>query len=292
MTTSTAHGFVAPAVAAVRAPTRRCHPGAAARARAHRRARFVTAFATAVCTSGRRGVLRRGPPQLSREGLWMAATLALWQRERRSVTPAPRRSGASAGSEPARSSTCRCRRVYERRRPGIRVHRVSSWSGDVVERDGIPRGLPARTLLNQARRDLGRELEADVNAADIHGLITPDGAADGSSADFGVAGVVALRDVLDRHTFRLTDSELERLFLPLTARAGLALPADPPAGERVQGRLLLAGPRPGGRDRRPSLPPHAAQQARDLHPRADAPGGRAWRHCALPTGRWRTTSRG
>lgn len=33
-----------------------------------------------------------------------------------------------------------------------------------------------------------------------------------------------VRDTLDRRTFTLTDSELERLFLPIALRAGLPLP--------------------------------------------------------------------
>ena len=33
-----------------------------------------------------------------------------------------------------------------------------------------------------------------------------------------------LRQLLDRHTFRLTDSELERMFLRLVRRAGLPEP--------------------------------------------------------------------
>jgi very-short-patch-repair endonuclease len=37
-------------------------------------------------------------------------------------------------------------------------------------------------------------------------------------------GVAVLRDTLTRHMFRLTDSELERLFVPLAIEAGLSPP--------------------------------------------------------------------
>jgi very-short-patch-repair endonuclease len=37
-------------------------------------------------------------------------------------------------------------------------------------------------------------------------------------------GVAILRETLTRHTFRLTDSELERLFIPLAVDAGLPVP--------------------------------------------------------------------
>ena len=40
----------------------------------------------------------------------------------------------------------------------------------------------------------------------------------------GQPGVLPLRRLLDRHTFRLTDSELERRFLALVARSGLSTP--------------------------------------------------------------------
>ena len=44
--------------------------------------------------------------------------------------------------------------------------------------------------------------------------------------------MVSLRRLLDRRTFRLTDSELERRFLRLVARTGLQPPV---TGERVNG---------------------------------------------------------
>jgi very-short-patch-repair endonuclease len=40
----------------------------------------------------------------------------------------------------------------------------------------------------------------------------------------GGRGVPRLRELLDRRTFTLTDSELERRFLPLTRKVGLPMP--------------------------------------------------------------------
>jgi very-short-patch-repair endonuclease len=40
----------------------------------------------------------------------------------------------------------------------------------------------------------------------------------------GLPGVAPLREVLDRSTFTLTESDLERRFLPLAGAAGLTLP--------------------------------------------------------------------
>ena len=68
-----------------------------------------------------------------------------------------------------------------------------------------------------------RQLEAAVNEADKFDLVDPEGlrmALDGMRGP----GVPALRKVLDRLTFVLTDSELERHFLPIARRVGLPLP--------------------------------------------------------------------
>jgi very-short-patch-repair endonuclease len=67
-------------------------------------------------------------------------------------------------------------------------------------------------------------LEAAVNETDRFGLIDPERLREAVEAHAGVEGVAALRAVLDRRTFRLTDSELERRFLRLIRRAGLPPP--------------------------------------------------------------------
>lgn len=169
-----------------------------------------------------RGVYAVGRPQVSREGRWLAATLA--------CGPEAALSHASAAAlwgirrQRDRVVHVSVPAVFERPRPGIRVHRVTGLDGHVRRRDGIPVVSPARTLLNQATVLSARQLEADVNAADIHGLITPGQLARTLVAFKGHPGVVALRALIDRHTFRLTRSELERMFLPVARRAGLSTP--------------------------------------------------------------------
>ena len=63
-----------------------------------------------------------------------------------------------------------------------------------------------------------------MNAADKLGLIDPDQLRRTVEQRSGTDGVKALRRLLDRQTFSLTDSELERRFLKLIRRAGLPLP--------------------------------------------------------------------
>jgi very-short-patch-repair endonuclease len=68
------------------------------------------------------------------------------------------------------------------------------------------------------------QLERAVNEADRLDLIDPSALRTALDAYTGRPGVARLRELLDRRTFCLTDSDLERLFLPLVERAGLPLP--------------------------------------------------------------------
>jgi very-short-patch-repair endonuclease len=79
------------------------------------------------------------------------------------------------------------------------------------------------TLVDLAGID-DRRLERAVNEADRLGLIDPSALRAALEAYRGRHGARRLRELLDRRTFRLTDSELERFFLPLAAQVGLPLP--------------------------------------------------------------------
>jgi very-short-patch-repair endonuclease len=81
-----------------------------------------------------------------------------------------------------------------------------------------------RTLVDLATRLSAAELEAAVNDADKGDLINPERLRAGLAELTGQPGVPALRRLLDRRNFRLTDSELERRFLRIVRRTGLPLP--------------------------------------------------------------------
>ena len=68
------------------------------------------------------------------------------------------------------------------------------------------------------------QLEAAVNEADKRDLIDPEALRAVVERRPRLHGVRALRRILDRRTFVLTDSELERRFLSLARRAGLPRP--------------------------------------------------------------------
>jgi very-short-patch-repair endonuclease len=172
-----------------------------------------------------RGVYGVGRPELTQRGRWMAAVL--------SCGPGAVLSHASAAAlwtitaqrpAPSAAIDVSVPPDVHRRRSGIHLHRRVFRAGHKTRRDGIPVTSPARTLLDLAGFLPEDELEAAVNQADKLWLIDPERLRTQVETSAGLAGVAALRQVLDRRTFRLTDSELERRFLRLVRRAGLPLP--------------------------------------------------------------------
>ncbi len=169
-----------------------------------------------------RGVYAVGRPQLTRHGRWMAAVLrcgteAVLSHEPGAVLLGIRRtsSGPIHISVPAR---------FTRLQPGVEVHRRSLTPDDVTVREGIPVTSPICTLIDLAAR-IGRDrLEAAINQADKLDLVDPEALRCALDTMPPRPGSRALRETLDRRTFTLTDSELERRFLPIARRAGLSQP--------------------------------------------------------------------
>jgi very-short-patch-repair endonuclease len=122
-----------------------------------------------------------------------------------------------------------------RSRPGIIVHRRALPRAHVGELDRIPVTSPVQTLVHLAGRLGIRQLEAAVNEADKLDLVHPDTLRRTLEQLPRQVGIAPLRALLDRHTFVLTDSDLERRFLPLVRRAGLPLPL---AGQWLNGFVV------------------------------------------------------
>lgn len=115
----------------------------------------------------------------------------------------------------------RCRH----RRAGVRaMSRPSLPARDFTRKNGIPVTSPTRTFLDLATELDLREMERAVNEADKHEVVDPQTLRAALDEHTGEPGVRPLRKLLDRHTFRLSDSELEVLFRPIAARAGLPPP--------------------------------------------------------------------
>ena len=162
-----------------------------------------------------------GPAALSAEGVWLAAVFtsgdaaalshasaaALW-----GIAPAPTWPVHVSVPYPAR-----------RKRAGIRIHRRRRPFA-VTTHGGIPVTTPAQTVMDIAASLTGHQLERMINEADKLDLVHPDAlrrAAEGTPG----AGAKRVRELLDRQTFLLTDSELESLFVPLARAAGLSTPS-------------------------------------------------------------------
>ncbi len=111
------------------------------------------------------------------------------------------------------------------RQPGLVVHRACRLPRcDRTACRGIPVTTPIRTLIDLATCVSRARLEAAVNEANKLDLTDPERLRSAIAARTGQRGVPALRELLDRRTFALTDSELERRFLPIARSAGLPRP--------------------------------------------------------------------
>lgn len=117
------------------------------------------------------------------------------------------------------------RRRTELKRSGLRVRgRPSLDPEDVTSVDDIPVTAIVQTLLDLAAELPPGRLERAVNEADKYDLIDPETLRSRLGDHVGEPGVRALRGLLDKRTFRLSDSDLEVLFRPIAAAAGLGPP--------------------------------------------------------------------
>jgi very-short-patch-repair endonuclease len=117
------------------------------------------------------------------------------------------------------------RRKSKIARKGIKVRaRPSLDAKSVVLRRGIPVTHPIQTLIDIATELEIVPLERAVNDADKLDLVDPETLRRALDGYVGMPGVKTLRTMLDRHTFRLSDSDLEIYFRPLAVAAGFSVP--------------------------------------------------------------------
>jgi very-short-patch-repair endonuclease len=173
----------------------------------------------------RRGVYAVGRRELTREGRWMATLLA-------SGDDAVLSHGSAAslwgiGPEWRLIEVTVRHRVWSRL-SGVKGRaRPSLPDQDLTVHRRIPVTTVARTILDQAATPISdASLERLVNEADAARYIDLDLPALRRYCDLrvGEPGVRRLRRLLDPETFRLSDSELERLFRPLAIAAGFPQP--------------------------------------------------------------------
>lgn len=187
-----------------------------------------------------RGVYAVGRREVRREGRWMATVLVcgegavlshrsaaalygigserLWERTRAT------KRGLIELSVPGSAS----------RRSGIEVHRRAALRPEnLTTRRGIPVTGIVQTLVDLATVEPPNRVERAVNEADKRDLIDPESLRLALADHEGEAGVRALRAVIDRHTFVLSDTDLELLFRPLASKAGLP----PPQAKEIVNRF-------------------------------------------------------
>jgi very-short-patch-repair endonuclease len=169
------------------------------------------------------GVYAVGRPTVSQRGMWMAAVLACGPYARLSHGSAVALMGIEghAGNDIDVSIPSTARR----RPRGIVVHRRAGRASEAITSyERIPVTPIVLTMIDLAAAASRAEIARAVNEADRLDLITPDTLRSELDAWPGVPGVRALRELLDESTFTATESELERMFLPIARTIGLGVP--------------------------------------------------------------------
>jgi very-short-patch-repair endonuclease len=147
----------------------------------------------------------------------------LWAR--RGVEPSQRRDALGFAKEHSDYIDVSVRRRCHPQRAGLRVHsRPSLPTSEVTSRLNIPLTQPVQTFLDLSAVAGPRTIERAINDADKLDVIDADALRRALDNRAGEPGVRPLRRILDKHTFRLSDDELERLFRPLAAATGLPTP--------------------------------------------------------------------
>jgi very-short-patch-repair endonuclease len=169
------------------------------------------------------GIYAVGRPELTPHGRWMAAVLVCGDGAALSHRSAAELWGIGY-EEKGRIDVTVARRC-EIKRSGLKVRsRPKLLDGSVVRRFGIPVTDPTQTLVDLATELKPVRLERAVNQADVHDLVDPETLRRSLDAYVGMPGAGTLRTMLDRHTFRLSDSDLEIYFRPLALAAGFPMP--------------------------------------------------------------------
>jgi hypothetical protein len=169
------------------------------------------------------GIYAVGRPELTPRGRWMAAVLVCGDGAALSHRSAAELWGI--GYEEKGRIDVSVRRRSMIRRSGLKVRaRPTLDASSVVVRFGIPVTHPVQTLIDLATELKIMRLERAVNEADKLDLVDPETLRRALDGHVGMPGVRTLRTMLDRHTFRLSDSDLEIYFRPLAVGAGFPLP--------------------------------------------------------------------
>jgi very-short-patch-repair endonuclease len=169
-----------------------------------------------------RGIYAVGRPELTPDGRRMAAVLVCGDGAMLSHRSAAELWGIGREGD---TIDVTVRRKCEIRRKGLKVRcRPSLDAGSLTRWRGIPVTHPVQTLIDLATELKPLRLERAVNEADKLDLVDPETLRRALDGHTGELGVKKLATLLDRHTFRLSDSDLEVLFRPLALAAHFPVP--------------------------------------------------------------------
>jgi very-short-patch-repair endonuclease len=169
-----------------------------------------------------RGIYAVGRPELTPDGRRMAAVLVCGDGAMLSHRSAAELWGIGREGD---AIDVTVRRRCEIRRKGLKVRsRPSLGARSLTRWRGIPVTHPVQTLIDLATELKPLRLERAVNEADKLDLVDPETLRGELDRHKGELGVKKLAILLDRHTFRLSDSDLEVLFRPIAMAAGLPVP--------------------------------------------------------------------
>jgi very-short-patch-repair endonuclease len=166
-----------------------------------------------------RGVYAVGRREVTQCGWWMAAVLACGPGAVLSHGSAAALWGIRPPLGVLHVSAPRMRRPQ-----GLVAHRRLLREVDVTTHHGIPVTDIVCTVIDIAPGLTRSELEGAINEADKLDLVDPEELRAALTPQRGRPGIAKVRTTLDRRTFTMTDSELERRLLPIARRAGLPKP--------------------------------------------------------------------
>lgn len=169
------------------------------------------------------GVFAVGARDLAPEGRWMAAVLTCGE----GACLYGESAGQHLGIRPHRRGPVHINVPYARNpkpRKGIKLHRRDLGLSEIVIHKAIPTTIPLIALIDLARGLGPNDLERAIGEADKLNLIDPETLREELGHARRRPGIKRLKQILDRHTFVLTHTELERRFLAIVRRAGLPLP--------------------------------------------------------------------
>src|SRR4051794_30819480 len=230
-----------------------------------------------------RGIYAVGRRELTREGRWMAAVLT--------CGPNAVLSHGSAAAlwriGPEWRLEITIPLSVARHRPGIVIHRRRGLRATTHR--GIPVTPVVVTLVDLAAVLGDDPVEAAINEADKLDLCDPERLRSELDGLPPWTGIKPLRRILDLRTFTMTDTELERRFLPIARRAGLPKPltstGSTASASTSSGRTSRSSSRPTAcatTARRPSRPATTSATRSISPPAYDRCGSRARRSATSP----------